>query len=894
MDTKLKNTRTKTVKIIALVLAAVMFFASGTFASLFLRGFFSYSIFTNPENVTQTTSFRHTLDIYIEDLIYNGLYQSYDTYESFLNSQRAREIIERYNNVAAEALNAYDLLDKSGVEVFYDAQNRYRYSKTFRGVIYRFSYNGDLITNDAFSNFNYVVTDKPETTKVTYTVPTTDVTGVTVEEYVPVSDGNNIYYDPDMGGNYPNEIAEIGEALLKINNIDGNLACYGEVSKEQILERVEAQKKLNLESNYNDLSINGWRYNYFNSVKNINYAVVYNDSKNIYTNCGITLTDNREQIVQKLGSTTFAECRENGRYTVLVGKSAAFTPDNIFSACYNMLMGRGWLESDLAKSWFSDSYPDVDRIYIAYADKEKAIDAFTVIKSGFDNYSKSYSLGWLIILFALSFIIACGASIYYLTLTGKTENGIKINFLDKVPFEINWVLGLAVMAVLVFAVVCIFDATSEPLGAMGAGAGAGIAFIRSLSEISSMATGLCVLLFFMIWVGLNASAVRNFRNKTFTRHSIIFWILKPVKIFFKWCKKQVCRIKEALKFDYTDIKGRKFRIISVALVVLFAIATMTYYWIAGIEMSNGSEELGFILSFLGIVGDGLIVVYIILSAISLDRIMTAVSAIRNGEIGTEIDTKYMTPFMKSFAADIIGVQDGLQNAVESAVKDQRMKAELITNVSHDLKTPLTSVVNYVDLLKKCEIEDETAQKYVSILDEKAHKMKKLVEDLVEASKASSGAIEIHTVKLNLCEFATQAVGEHSDELNNYNIDLLLKNPENPVMVAADAQKVSRIAENLFSNIRKYALEGTRVYVEVSSSGAFGMLTFKNISKHPLDISPDELTQRFVRGDASRSGEGSGLGLSIAKDLCELQGGKLDLQIDGDLFKATVALPLAKF
>lgn len=219
-----------------------------------------------------------------------------------------------------------------------------------------------------------------------------------------------------------------------------------------------------------------------------------------------------------------------------------------------------------------------------------------------------------------------------------------------------------------------------------------------------------------------------------------------------------------------------------------------------------------------------------------------------------------------------------------------MKTELITNVSHDLKTPLTSIVNYVDLLKRCEIKDDDAQKYISILDEKSQRMKKLIEDLVEASKASSGAIELHPIKINLCEFAAQTVGEYEDELKEKDIDIVLKVPETPVTVTADSQKTSRVVENLFSNIKKYALEGTRVYAEVVEGVSDARLIFKNVSKNPLDISPDELVQRFVRGDASRSSEGSGLGLSIAKNLCELQGGDLIIEIDGDLFKAVVVLP----
>ena len=288
-----------------------------------------------------------------------------------------------------------------------------------------------------------------------------------------------------------------------------------------------------------------------------------------------------------------------------------------------------------------------------------------------------------------------------------------------------------------------------------------------------------------------------------------------------------------------------------------------------------------------------IMLWVILFIASLDRIMHGVASVRLGRLNVRIDQGLMPSFLRNFARDITSMQDGLEKAVDSAVKDQRMKAELITNVSHDLKTPLTSIVNYVDLLKRCNVEDEDAKKYISILDEKSQKMKKLIEDLVEASKASSGAVELHPTKIDLCEFAAQAVGEHEDELKEKNIEIVLNFHARPVMIIADAQKTSRIVENLFSNLRKYALEGTRVYIDVNGGDNFGTLTFRNISKFPLNIAPEELTQRFVRGDASRSGEGSGLGLSIANDLCELQGGKFNIAIDGDLFKVSIAMPKAQ-
>ena len=280
-------------------------------------------------------------------------------------------------------------------------------------------------------------------------------------------------------------------------------------------------------------------------------------------------------------------------------------------------------------------------------------------------------------------------------------------------------------------------------------------------------------------------------------------------------------------------------------------------------------------------------------AVSLRTLQKGGEKLARGDFSSPIDTRYLLWDFKRYGQELNDVQGGLEQAVQEQMKAEHLKTELITNVSHDIKTPLTSIVNYVDLLKRCNVEDEDAKKYISILDEKSQKMKKLIEDLVEASKASSGAVELHPTKIDLCEFAAQAVGEHEDELKEKNIEIVLNFHAQPVMIIADAQKTSRIVENLFSNLRKYALEGTRVYIDVNGGDNFGTLIFRNISKFPLNIAPEELTQRFVRGDASRSGEGSGLGLSIANDLCELQGGKFNIAIDGDLFKVSIAMPKAQ-
>ncbi len=275
---------------------------------------------------------------------------------------------------------------------------------------------------------------------------------------------------------------------------------------------------------------------------------------------------------------------------------------------------------------------------------------------------------------------------------------------------------------------------------------------------------------------------------------------------------------------------------------------------------------------------------------SLDKIMDAAEAGKRGEKPASLNADRMPEPLRALARNLSVTQEEMQKAVQEAVKGERMKAELITNVSHDLKTPLTSIISYVDLLKKCDIDDPNAQNYITVLDEKSTRLKRLIEDLVEASKASSGAVTLHKMHVNLYELAVQAIGEMEDSFAERDLQIVLNTPRVSPIVFADSQKTWRVIDNLLSNARKYSLPGSRVYVDVFPDGSNGVFRIKNVSGEPLNIDPDELTQRFVRGDASRTLEGSGLGLSIAKDLCALQGGKLKLEIDGDLFKATVSLP----
>ena len=259
-----------------------------------------------------------------------------------------------------------------------------------------------------------------------------------------------------------------------------------------------------------------------------------------------------------------------------------------------------------------------------------------------------------------------------------------------------------------------------------------------------------------------------------------------------------------------------------------------------------------------------------------------------GNLGVVINEKEV-PFFGQMAHNLNSSGSAIKIAVEHATQSERMKSELITNVSHDIKTPLTSIINYVDLLKTTGITDPKALEYVDVLERKSKRLAQLMADLVEASKVTSGAVGVHMESLNLGELVKQAGGEFEERFAERGIQLMCRLPDQPVLVYADGRHMWRVLDNLFGNAVKYALDNTRIYVDLADLGNEVVLSMKNISRDPLNIHPDELMERFTRGDSARVGEGSGLGLSIARSLMELQNGTLDLQIDGDLFKVVLAL-----
>ena len=365
------------------------------------------------------------------------------------------------------------------------------------------------------------------------------------------------------------------------------------------------------------------------------------------------------------------------------------------------------------------------------------------------------------------------------------------------------------------------------------------------------------------------SLVRRIKAGTFWKNSLLRRILK-------WIGK--CNRK------IIDFIGSFSRNTSEKIKVLFGIGGFVFLqFLLMLFMINASGIFALVL----IVADVAAIVYAVRKVDGLDLVMDGLKKISDGELQYKIKTEQLTGKYKEIAEDVNSIGAGLDAALEKSMKSERLKTDLITNVSHDIKTPLTSIINYVDLLKRENLTDPKVQEYLRILDEKSQRLKVLTEDVVEASKASTGNIKFEMNDIDFVEMVQQVIGEFEEKFQEKNLTMMVHFTDEPSMIYADGQKMWRVLENVFGNVVKYAMEGTRVYAEIRNSNKKVVFSLKNISAQPLNFSADELTERFIRGDVARNTEGSGLGLSIAKSLTELQGGEFKLYLDGDLFKVMI-------
>jgi signal transduction histidine kinase len=373
-----------------------------------------------------------------------------------------------------------------------------------------------------------------------------------------------------------------------------------------------------------------------------------------------------------------------------------------------------------------------------------------------------------------------------------------------------------------------------------------------------------------LWLSL----VRRVRNRIIWKGSFVYWL---------WYN-----FKRAVHFIFSH---RNTAISTLLPYNIFIIVNILEGFAIYLCLSENNVTSAVICVISVICIDGIIGVKLFRSNAERIDIIDGIMRIRDGEVDYKLDVDSLSGTNRDMADAVNNIGEGIRKAVHTSMKDEQMKSDLITNVSHDIKTPLTSIINYVDLLKRLKIEEEPAKNYIDILDEKSQRLKQLTEDLLEASKISSGNITLNMEKLNLTELLNQTIGEFSEKLEERGLFVVFEDNNVPAYINADSRRMWRIADNLFNNIYKYALENTRIYVEISlAKEDWVELSIKNISASRMNIKGDELTERFIRGDSSRTTEGSGLGLFISKSLTEVQNGTFEIKLDGDLFKVILDFP----
>lgn len=642
-----------------------------------------------------------------------------------------------------------------------------------------------------------------------------------------------------------------------------------------------------------------------------NYEIVFNDVKyNIYSGNYDTIYNTEdEENVRKVAEKIFNEFagknylteeiisdsveRVNLKYyvknnitgAVISNLAEGVKPKDVLKEKYSLSIIKGKinlsqeLKNDNLVSHLDEYYDkDSDLDIYAYLDLDSGDkDHYTALITAHENLSqKNYRTivksGAVLTLASLILMI------YALVVCGKhKENGkVKLAFIDYVPVSLHLTLtGLSIWG-LIYAMIVITTENYYHSDLLYAD--------NYYFLVTDLIRFICSLLAGVVWA-LFIEFVTSFArivksDRKFYKSTIVGLI---VYALYKPVKKTFSRIKKLVEYNPNNFKRQLVLLLMGYGFANIIILVATFLFFAADVYVLGL--LGLLLYFAMNIAS---LIFVTRYIMQLDEIISAA----NSRTTPKVNFEKLPSSLKTLVTSLHYTNKELNAAVNKAIKDERMRTELITNVSHDLKTPLTSIINYVDLLKKCDIQDEDAKEYIQILDEKGIKLKRLIEDLIEASKLTSGVVTVNPVQLNLGELATQAVVEHQSDFTDNGLNLIFKGDKQNVIAYADGNKTYRIIENLLSNAKKYSAKGSRVYADVYEANNACVFEIKNISSQQLDISAQELTERFVRGDKSRNQEGNGLGLSIAENLCKVQKGRLEIIIDGDLFKARVILPKA--
>ena len=449
---------------------------------------------------------------------------------------------------------------------------------------------------------------------------------------------------------------------------------------------------------------------------------------------------------------------------------------------------------------------------------------------------------------AVSIIAAVICLVFLMAAAGYSKKKIERNIrtlTDRIPLEV-----FAAVA----AIVSVCPAAASD--------------ISSNNVMMAVVLTVCISAVAAAWLGFIVASAVKIRHHTFKESSIIYrfivWVLKVLK----WICRKIVFILQGIPLVW-----KSTLVLLAGIIINFIIVIMIC------NSYNPGSAL-----FIWFLGAAVTLAAGIYMALCMRRLREAAHHLAEGDLEYQVDKKGLFLDLAKHADDLNSISHGMSKAVEEKMKSERFKTELITNVSHDIKTPLTSIINYVDLLKKEEINNEKASEYIEVLDRQSSRMKKLIEDLVEASKAATGAMKLNLERCQVDVLMMQVLGEYKEKVESADLKIVSKLPDEKPEIMADGRSMWRIFDNLMNNICKYSQPGTRVYQILETEGDSVAVTYKNTSKYELEITAEELMERFVRGDKSRSTEGSGLGLSIARNLTELNGGSFDVDIDGDLFK----------
>lgn len=647
----------------------------------------------------------------------------------------------------------------------------------------------------------------------------------------------------------------IGVILLVVF---GSIACFfGGVSlieygygwgSEEYLQSSSAQEAVD----YNIYN----KYGYAISEKNVNDSVVEAFVREI--------SENFDYYVEKYDAKT--------KSYVSLAESKNYTEDSDYPLVKKYGIG-DITDADNRRIFEGDAFENSNAAYIVHVGvNEPTINDDTQFYQRYQVYKmvKPYTEN------AVTYTVASAAVIlillvYEIIAAGHTkeEDGIHLSWIDRIPFDV-----FTFMMILVGCCICLIG--SELLSSVSY-----MMFYEASMDFVEAGLPLIafvILLALVVYVYYISFVVR-IKSHTLISNNLI---VKAIQFVYYPVKKVIVEFYDA--YCHSSAVWKK---VIVGLVCISFVLLLIFF-VTVAEVGEVFFELFIVILMLAMLYGVWILIKINADTKTL---LTAAEKLANGELDYRISEEALNrlhgPFYEH-AKNLNLISEGMKKTIENELKSERMKAELITNVSHDIKTPLTSIINYVDLLSKPH-EEEKTEEYIDVLQRQSQRLKRLTEDVVEASKASSGNIQVHMDVVSIKEIIEQASAEYEERLKEKNLLLITKIPEEKIEVDADGRLLWRVLRNVFSNVSKYSMDGSRVYIDVVEDGENVIITIKNTSKNQLNITEEELMQRFVRGDSSRHTEGSGLGLNIAKSLMDLMQGSFEIQIDGDLFKSIITV-----